>query len=103
MGPVPIPHLMTLGSFPFTFSLCPLPLGVGEALNGLYGEVVMCESHAYVVRDGEEEKLLDDVTFLKPEGDRIVLRNLFGDEVTVKGKIEEIQFMDHKILLKETA
>jgi len=63
----------------------------------------MCESHAYVVRNGEEEKILDDVTFLKPEGDQIVLRNLFGDEVTVKGKIEEIQFMDHKILLKETA
>jgi len=54
-----------------------------------------------VVRDGEEEKILDDVTFLKPEGDRVVLRNLFGDEVTVKGKIEEVQFMDHKILLKE--
>ncbi len=63
----------------------------------------MCESHAYVIRDGEEEKILDDVIFLKPEGDRVVLRNLFGDEVKVKGKIEEIQFMDHKILLKETA
>ena len=63
----------------------------------------MCESHAYVVREGEEEKILDDVTFLKPEGDCVVLRNLFGDEVKVKGKIEEIQFMDHKILLRETA
>ncbi len=62
----------------------------------------MCESHAYIVRDGEEEKILDDVTFLKPVDDKIVLRNLFGDEVTVKGKIEEIRFMDHKILLKET-
>lgn len=62
----------------------------------------MCESHAYVLRDGEEEKILDDVTFLKPEDDKVVLRNLFGDEVTVKGKIEEIQFMDHKILLRET-
>lgn len=61
----------------------------------------MCESHAYVVRDGEEEKILDDVTFLKPEGDQILLRNLFGDEVRLKGRIEEIQFMDHKILLKE--
>jgi len=62
----------------------------------------MCESHAYVVRGGKEEKILDDVTFLKPEGDQIVLRSLFGDEVKVKGKIEEIRFMDHKILLKET-
>lgn len=62
----------------------------------------MCESHAYVLREGEEEKILDDVTFLKPEDDKVVLRNLFGDEVTVKGKIEEIRFMDHKILLRET-
>ena len=62
----------------------------------------MCESHAYVLRDGQEEKILDDVTFLKPEGDRIVLRNLFGDEVTVKGRIEAIQFMEHKTLLRET-
>jgi len=62
----------------------------------------MCESHAYVVRGDKEEKILDDVTFLKPEGDQIVLRSLFGDELKVKGKIEEIQFMDHKILLRET-
>ena len=62
----------------------------------------MCESHAYVLRDGREEKLLDDVTFLKPDDGEIVLRNLFGEEVRVKGRLEEIQFMDHKILLRET-
>jgi predicted RNA-binding protein len=41
------------------------------------------------------------VTFLKPERDQVVLRNLFGDEVKRKGKIEEIRFMDHKIPLRE--
>jgi predicted RNA-binding protein len=61
----------------------------------------MCESHAVVLRNGKEEKILDDVTFLKPEGGSILLRNLFGDEVKVKGKVEEIRFMDHKIILKE--
>jgi predicted RNA-binding protein len=39
------------------------------------------------------------VTFLRPERDQVVLRNLFGDEV--KGKIEAIRFMDHKILPRE--
>jgi len=62
----------------------------------------MCESHAFILRDGKEEKILDDVTFMKPEKETVILRNLFGDEVTVKGRIEEIQFMDHKIILKET-
>jgi|YNPBryantNP2012_1023418.scaffolds.fasta_scaffold01485_11 predicted RNA-binding protein len=61
----------------------------------------MCESHAYVLRGGAEEKILDDVTFLKPEDGSILLRNLFGDEVRIRGRVEEIRFMDHKILLRE--
>lgn len=61
----------------------------------------MCESHAYILRGDKEEKILDDVTFLEPREESILLRNLFGEEVTVKAKIEQILFMDHKILLKE--
>lgn len=61
----------------------------------------MCESHAYILRGEKEEKILDDVTFLQPGEDSVLLRNLFGEEVTVKGTIEKILFMDHKILLKE--
>ncbi len=63
----------------------------------------MCESHAYVIRNGQEEKVLEDVTFIKPEDGSIRLQNLFGKEITIKGHIEEIRLMDHKILLKETA
>ena len=62
----------------------------------------MCESHAYILRGDKEEKILDDVTFLEPGEDSVLLRNLFGEEVTVKGTIEKILFMDHKIILKET-
>ncbi len=62
----------------------------------------MCESHAYILRGDKEEKILDDVTFLEPREGSVLLRNLFGEEVTVKGKVEQILFMDHKILLKET-
>ncbi len=62
----------------------------------------MCESHAYILRGEKEEKILDDVTFLQPEEGSVLLRNLFGEEITVKGKIEKILFMDHKILLKES-
>jgi predicted RNA-binding protein len=61
----------------------------------------MCESAAYVIRKNGEEKLLDDVTFLKPDRGRVFLRNLFGKELSIKGRIEEIRFMDHKIILVE--
>ncbi len=62
----------------------------------------MCESHAYVLRGDQEEKVLDDVTFMQPENGSVLLRNLFGEEVRINGKIEKILFMDHKILIKET-
>jgi len=62
----------------------------------------MCESHAYVIRGDKEEKILDDVTLVQPENGTVLIRNLFGEEIRIKGKIEQILFMDHKILLKET-
>lgn len=61
----------------------------------------MCESAAYVIREGGEEKLLDDVTLVKPDEGRVFLRNLFGKEVSIKGRIDEIRFMEHKIILVE--
>ena len=62
----------------------------------------MCESHAYVIRGDKEEKILDDVTLVQPENGTVLIRNLFGEEVRIKGKIEQVLFTDHKILLKET-
>ena len=62
----------------------------------------MCESHAYVLRGDQEEKVLDDVTFVQPENGTVVLRSLLGDEIRIKGRIEQILFMDHKILIRET-
>jgi len=62
----------------------------------------MCESHAYVLRGDREEKILDDVTLVEPGKGTVLLRNLFGEEVTVRGTIEKILLMDHKILLRET-
>jgi len=61
----------------------------------------MCESHAYVLREGREEKVLDDVTFLQPENGSVLLRNLFGEEIRIRGAIEKVLFMDHKILIRE--
>jgi predicted RNA-binding protein len=60
----------------------------------------MCESNAYLIADGEEQLVLESVSFLRPEGNSIVLRSLFGEEVTVKGRIRELDLVGHKILLE---
>ena len=60
----------------------------------------MCETHAYVVRGGREELIMEDVVFARPREGNLELRDIFGAEKTVLGKIKEIQFLGHKILIE---
>jgi predicted RNA-binding protein len=60
----------------------------------------MCEASAYIYRDGNEELYLDNVDMLVPEGDKIFLRNLFGEQKTFDGRLKEISLLKHKILLE---
>ncbi|MCX5720351.1 MAG: CooT family nickel-binding protein, partial [Nitrospirae bacterium] len=40
----------------------------------------MCEANAYVYSDGKEELYLENVDIMRPEGKKIYLRNLFGEQ-----------------------
>ncbi|TAN46090.1 MAG: CooT family nickel-binding protein [Nitrospirae bacterium] len=62
----------------------------------------MCEANAYIVKDGKEDLYLENVDLLVPEGSRIYLRNLFGEQKTFEGRVREISLLKHKILLEET-
>lgn len=58
----------------------------------------MCESNAYLIIGEKEELLLKDVVLLKPsENGELYLENLAGEEKRVKGKVLEINFLEHKI------
>ncbi len=60
----------------------------------------MCEANAYIYENGEERLYLESVDILRPEGDRIYLRNLFGEQKELKGRIKEISLLSHKIVLE---
>jgi predicted RNA-binding protein len=61
----------------------------------------MCEANVYVIKNGQEELYLENVDILLPEGDKIFLRNLFGEQKTFDGAVKEISLLKHKILLEE--
>lgn len=61
----------------------------------------MCEANAYIYEDGEEKLYLENVDILKPEGEKIYLRNLFGEQKEFEGKIKEISLIKHKIILEK--
>ena len=61
----------------------------------------MCEAKAYIIDDkGKEELLLEAVSSVKKEGDKIFLRNIFAEERELQGEIREISLPNNKILLK---
>jgi predicted RNA-binding protein len=61
----------------------------------------MCEANAYLIKDGREQLLMESVDVVEPEEDgtwRLV--GIFGDQKTVKGKIKEMNLVNHKILFE---
>jgi predicted RNA-binding protein len=59
----------------------------------------MCQSNAYIMKDGKEEMILSDVISIKPTGDHLRLTNLFGEEQIIEASIEEVDLLNHKIKL----
>jgi len=62
---------------------------------------MMCESNAYIKREDREELYLENVDIVRPEGNRVYMRSLFGEERFFDGRIKEISLVRHKIVLEE--
>lgn len=60
----------------------------------------MCEAHAYILKSGEEQIVMENVDQLDVEGDEIRMINIFGEQKCVKAKIKEYNSSDSKILLE---
>ena len=63
----------------------------------------MCEANAYIYKDGKEELYLENVDIMRPEGEKIYLRNLFGEQKVFEGEIREVSLLNHKIVLEKKA
>lgn len=60
----------------------------------------MCEANVYLAKEGNEELLFEDIMILRPEGERIYLQNIFGEQKWIKGRIKEMNLAEHRIVLE---
>ncbi len=60
----------------------------------------MCESNVYLLRQGSEELLMENVDSVKVNGETVTLRSLFGEETTVTAGIVELRLSAHRIVLE---
>jgi predicted RNA-binding protein len=61
----------------------------------------MCEAAAYILKNGREELVLQDVEVIEPDGDNLRLVNIFGEQKVLRAHILSLNLVDHKVILVE--
>jgi predicted RNA-binding protein len=61
----------------------------------------MCESNVYIQDEENEKLVMEDVAELKDHDGKIWLIDLLGEEKELEGRIQEISFIDHKVVISQ--
>jgi len=61
----------------------------------------MCEANAYLIEENDEKLVMEAVDTIEPEGDDLVLNNIFGEQKLLRARIYSLSLVEHKIYLKE--
>jgi predicted RNA-binding protein len=60
----------------------------------------MCESKVYLLEDGKETEIMDNVIYIEPQDDRVFMYDLLGEQKIVDAVIKEVKLLEHKIILE---
>ena len=60
----------------------------------------MCEAHAFMVKEGREEKLLENVDLVEQQGDEIRLVSIFGEQLKLKARLKLYSNSERKIVFE---
>ncbi len=59
----------------------------------------MCLSTVYVKKNGQTEKVMQDVSRMVSKDDGILLTGMFGEEIYIKGRLESTDFLDGESII----
>lgn len=60
----------------------------------------MCESNAYILKDGKHQLLMESVGLIRSDSGKVFLKSIFGETLSVDGRVVEMDLTGHKILLE---
>ena len=61
----------------------------------------MCEANAYIIREGQEELVMEAVDKIESEDDGLRLVNVFGNQKFLHARIDALSLVNHKVFLRE--
>ena len=60
----------------------------------------MCEANAFVLRQGSEEKVLENVDELEVDGDTVRMVNIFGEQKSLRARVKTYNNSEGRIILE---
>jgi predicted RNA-binding protein len=60
----------------------------------------MCQSTAYILRDGKEEVFFEDIDSLENSGGEVKMVSIFGEEKAIRARVKRFSLVDHRIVLE---
>jgi len=60
----------------------------------------MCEANAFLLKNGVEEQVLDNVDEIEVDGDTVKMVNIFGEQKSLQARIKRYINSEGKILLQ---
>jgi len=60
----------------------------------------MCEAHAFLLKNGREEKVLEDVDLVELNGEEVRLESIFGEQKILKARFKLYSNTERKILFE---
>ena len=61
----------------------------------------MCEAHAFILKDGKEEKVLESVDIVELEGNEVNMVSIFGEQKTLKARLKLYDNTRSRIVFEE--
>jgi len=62
----------------------------------------MCEANAYILKNGQEELILESIDMIEPEDEKgYRLVSIFDEQKIIQGKIKFMNLVNHKIVFEE--
>jgi predicted RNA-binding protein len=59
----------------------------------------MCQAVVYLTEDAQDKEIMRDVVLLEPVEDGVRLQAFFEEPVTVRARIDRIDFLKHTVTL----
>jgi predicted RNA-binding protein len=61
----------------------------------------MCEANAYLLKNDNEELIMEAVDKIEPDENGVRLISIFGEQKFIDGQIHAMSLVDHKVFIKE--